>query len=148
MERTVGTYLLKVRRAGVRWIVINAEGCVLGRLAARAARVLMGKDSPDYTPHVDHRGGVIIINAEKVRLTGRKWDTKVYRRHSGFPGGLKELSARRVLETWPERLLRDAIVGMLPKGRLGERLAQRVKVYTGSTHPHTAQHPEVPSLSH
>lgn len=142
----MGTYLLKVRRAAVRWVVIDAEGCVLGRLAARASRVLMGKDAPDYTPHIDHRGGVIIINAEKVRLTGGKWDTKVYRHHTGFPGGLKEISARRVLETRPERLLRDAIVGMLPKSRLGERLAQRVKVYTGSTHPHIAQHPEALSL--
>lgn len=142
----MGTYLLKVRRAGVRWVVIDAEGCVLGRLAARASRVLMGKDAPDYTPHIDHRGGVIIINAEKVRLTGGKWDTKVYRHHTGFPGGLKEISARSVLQTRPERLLRDAIVGMLPKSRLGERLARRVKVYTGSTHPHIAQHPEALSL--
>ena len=142
----MGTYLLKARRTGVRWTVIDAEGCVLGRLAARASRVLTGKNATDYTPHSDHRGGVIVINAEKVRLTGRKWDTKFYRHHSGYPGGLKEVSARKVLEAWPERLVRDAIVGMLPKTRLGDRLARRVKVYTGSTHPHTAQRPEALSL--
>ena len=140
------TYLPKVRRSGVRWVVIDAEGLVLGRLAARACRVLVGKDSPDHAPHIDHRNGVIIINAEKIQLTGNKWDTKVYRHHTGFPGGLKEVSARKVFETRPERLLRDAVIGMLPKGRLGRRLVQRVKVYTGSTHPHTAQRPVVLSL--
>jgi large subunit ribosomal protein L13 len=146
MEKTVGTYLQKVRRSGVRWTMIDAEGQVLGRLAARASRVLTGKNAPDYTPHADHREGVIVINAEKVRLTGKKWDTKVYRHHTGYPGGLKEVSARKVLETRPERLLHEAIVGMLPKTRLGQRIATRLKVYTGSVHPHSAQRPATSSL--
>jgi large subunit ribosomal protein L13 len=146
MEKSVGTYLQKVRRGGVRWTLIDAEGLVLGRLAARASRVLTGKSAPDYTPHVDHRDGVIVINAEKIRLTGKKWDAKVYRHHTGYPGGLKEVSARVVLETRPERLVHDAIVGMLPKSRLGQRIATRLKVYAGSEHPHSAQRPAASSL--
>ena len=142
----MGTYLQKARRSGVRWTVIDAEGAVLGRLAARAAHALIGKTAPDYTPHVDHRDGVIVINAEKVRLTGKKWDDKVYRHHTGYPGGLKEVSARRLLETQPERLVHGAIVGMLPKSRLGRSLATRVKVYVGSAHPHSAQRPAALSL--
>jgi large subunit ribosomal protein L13 len=143
----VGTYLAKMRRGGVRWKLVDAEGWVLGRLAARASRMLIGKHAPDYTPHVDHRDGLIVINAEKVRLTGRKWSAKVYRHHTGYPGGLKEISAQRVLETQPERLVREAIVGMLPKTRLGDRMARRLKVYVGAAHPHTAQRPEQLSLS-
>lgn len=142
----MGTYFAKRRRGGVRWKLIDAEGWVLGRLAARAARMLTGKHAPGYTPHVDPRGGLIVVNAEKIRLTGRKWATKVYRHHTGYPGGLKEISAQRVLETRPERLVREAIVGMLPKTRLGDRMARRLKVYAGATHPHTAQRPEQLSL--
>lgn len=137
----MGTYLQKARRSGVRWTLIDAEGKVLGRLAARASRVLTGKNSPGFTPHADHREGVIVINAEKVRLTGKKLDDKFYRHHTGYPGGLKEISARRVLETHPERLVQEAIVGMLPKSRLGSRLATRLKVYVGFAHPHEAQRP-------
>ena len=118
----------------------------MGRLAARAARVLMGKTSPDFTPNVEQRDGIIIVNAEKVRLTGKKLDKKLYRHHSGYPGGLKEVSARLLLETKPEWIVRDAILGMLPKTRLGDRLARRLKVYVGSAHPHTAQQPESLSL--
>lgn len=142
----MGTYLAKARRGRVRWRVVNAEGRVLGRLAARAARVLMGKTSPDFTPNVEQRDGIIIVNAEKVRLTGKKLDKKLYRHHSGYPGGLKEVSARQLLETRPEWIVRDAILGMLPKTRLGDRLACRLKVYVGPTHPHTAQQPEPLSL--
>lgn len=143
----MGTYLQKARRTGVRWTLIDAEGQVLGRLASRAARVLMGKNSPDFTPHADHREGVIVINAEKIRLTGKKWDDKVYRHHTGYPGGLKEISARQVLQSHPERLVQEAISGMLPKTRLGERLRTRLKVYVGSTHPHAGQHPASLALS-
>jgi len=143
----VGTYLQKVRRGGVRWTVIDAQDQVLGRLAARASRVLTGKDSPDYTPHVDHREGVIVVNAEKIRLTGKKWDDKVYRHHTGYPGGLREVSARRLFELQPERLVHEAIRGMLPKTRLGERIATRLKVYVGSEHPHSAQRPATVSLA-
>ncbi|HEV2177228.1 MAG TPA: 50S ribosomal protein L13 [Terriglobia bacterium] len=138
----MGTYFAKVRRGSIRWRLVDADGWVLGRLAARASQVLTGKNAPDYTPYVEHRDGLIVVNAEKVRLTGKKLDDKMYRHHTGFPGGLKEVSARKVLETRPERLVRDAILGMLPKTRLGDRMARRLKVYVGSTHPHTAQRPE------
>lgn len=143
----MGTYFAKTRRGRIRWRVLDAEGWVLGRLATQAARVLTGKTSPDFTPHADHRDGVIVINAEKVRLTGRKLDEKLYRHYTGYPGGLREISARQVLATRPERLVRDAILGMLPKTRLGDRLARRLKVYTGPTHPHQAQSPEPLSLN-
>lgn len=138
----MGTYFAKARRGRIRWHVFDAKGCVLGRLAARAARVLTGKICADYTPHADHREGLIIINADKVRLTGRKLDQKMYRHHTGYPGGLKEISARRYLQTKPESLVRDAILGMLPKTRLGDRVAGRLKVYAGPLHPHAAQNPE------
>ena len=141
------TYLRKMRRGAVRWTLIDAEGQVLGRLAARASRVLTGKSSPDYTPHVDHREGLIVINAEKIRLTGNKWDDKTYRHHTGYPGGLKEVSARRLFELQPERLVHEAIRGMLPKTRLGDRIATRLKVYVGSEHPHAAQRPATVSLA-
>ncbi len=137
----MGTYMLKKRRTSIQWRLVDADGAVLGRLAARAARALMGKDSGDWTPHEDHRDGLIIINAEKVKLTGRKLEQKMYRSYSGYPGGLKEITARHQLEQHPERLIRDAIEGMLPKTRLGARLAKRVKVYTGSNYPHEAQRP-------
>ena len=138
----MGTYLAKARRGKVRWHLVDAEGWALGRLAARAARVLTGKDSPDYTPHADHRSGLIIVNAEKVRLTGKKLDDKIYRHTTGYPGGLKEVSARHVMETHPERLLREAIYGMLPKNTWRDRLDRRLKVYVGPQHPHAAQTPE------
>ena len=126
---------------------MDADGEVLGRLAARAARVLMGKDSPHWTPHADHRNGIIVINAAKIRLTGRKVDQKLYRRFSGYPGGLKEVSARHQLETKPELVVRDAVLGMLPKTRLGQRLAKRLKVYPGLTNPHQAQKPKPLNLA-
>jgi len=143
----VGTYFAKARRGRIDWRIVDAEGWVLGRLAARAALVLMGKDSPDYTPHQDHRSGLIIINAEKIRLTAKKLDDKVYRHTTGYPGGLKEITARKLFEKRPEGLIREAILGMLPKNRLHARLARRLKVYAGSTHPHTAQSPELLSLA-
>jgi large subunit ribosomal protein L13 len=137
----VGTYFAKSRRGKINWRVLDGDGWVLGRLASQAARVLTGKSSPDYTPHADHRDGVIVINAEKIRLTGNKLDDKFYRHFTGYPGGLKEISARRYLATRPDRLVHDAIVGMLPKTRLGDRLARRIKVYAGAVHPHQAQKP-------
>jgi large subunit ribosomal protein L13 len=142
----VGTYFAKTRRGKIHWHVVDGEGWVLGRLAARAARVLIGKDSPDYTPHADHRSGLIVINAEKVRLTGKKLDRKVYRHTTGYPGGLKEITARQLAAAQPTALVREAILGMLPKTRLGERLAGRLKVYVGAVHPHAAQTPERLSL--
>jgi len=143
----VGTYFAKARRGQIHWNVVDAEGWVLGRLAARAALVLTGKNMPDYTPQTDHRSGLIIINAEKVRLTGKKLDDKVYRHNTGYPGGLREISARKLFETHPEELLREAIYGMLPKNTWRDRLARRLKVYVGSTHPHTGQTPHPVSLA-
>jgi len=144
----VGTYFARTSRGTIHWNIVDAEGWVLGRLAARAARVLTGKDSPDYTPHQDHRSGLIIINAEKIRLTGKKLDDKVYRHTTGYPGGLKETTARKIFEKKPEGLIREAILGMLPKNRLHARMARRLKVYVGNTHPHTAQSPKPLSLAH
>lgn len=143
----MGTYFAKTCRGRIDWRVVDAEGWVLGRLAARAAMVLTGKDSPDYTPHQDHRSGLIVINAEKIRLTGKKLDDKMYRHTSGYPGGLKEISARKLFEKRPEGLIREAILGMLPKNRLHARMARRLKVYAGSAHPHAAQSPEPLSLA-
>ncbi|MCL5005855.1 MAG: 50S ribosomal protein L13 [Acidobacteria bacterium] len=141
------TYFLKARHGKIRWHLVDAEGVVLGRLAARTARVLMGKNSPDWTPYTDHREGVIVVNAEKIRLTGRKLDQKYYRHYTGYPGGLREVSARRLLASKPEELVREAILGMLPKTRLGARLGNRLKVYAGPTHSHQAQEPEPVRLS-
>ncbi len=140
------TYFLKDRHGEIRWHVVDAEGAVLGRLAARTARVLMGKDSPDWTPFSDHREGIIVINAEKIRLTGNKLDQKYYRHYTGYPGGLRETTARKLLERKPEMLVREAISGMLPKTRMGDRMRKRLKVYAGSTHTHQAQRPEAASL--
>jgi large subunit ribosomal protein L13 len=139
--RQLDTHFQKKERGRIQWHVVDAEGVVLGRLAARTARILIGKNSPDWTPFSDHREGIIVINAEKIRLTGRKLQQKVYRHHTGYPGGLKEVSAQRLLETRPEELVREAVMGMLPKSRLGSRLATRLKVYTGPRHPHQAQNP-------
>jgi large subunit ribosomal protein L13 len=142
MESGVGTYFAKARRGTIHWRILDAEGRVLGRLAARAAHNLTGKDSPDYTPHEDHRSGLIIINAGKIRLTGKKLDDKMYRHTTGYPGGLKEITARALFEKKPEALIREAIMGMLPKTRMRDRLARRLKIYAGSEHPHAAQSPE------
>ena len=143
----MGTYFAKARRGQIHWNVVDAEGWVLGRLAARAALVLTGKNMPDYTPQTDHRSGLIIINAEKIRLTGKKLDDKFYRHYTGYPGGLKEISARKLFEKKPEMLLREAIYGMLPKNTWRDRLARRLKVYVGSTHPHTGQSPHALTLT-
>ncbi len=143
----MGTYFAKARRGQINWKVVDANGWVLGRLAARAAQGLIGKDSPDYTPHVDHRNGLIIINAEKIRLTGKKLDKKIYRYNTGYPGGLRETTARKLFESEPEMLIRKAIYRMLPKNRWRDRLASRLKVYVGSTHPHAGQSPQTLSLS-
>lgn len=143
----MSTYLQGKKRGKIRWVLINADGMVLGRLASRASRILMGKDCADYTPHEDHRDGLVIVNSEKIVLTGRKLDDKVYRRHTGYPGGLKEVTARKLMETHPEKLIQEAIRGMLPKTRLGDRMAARIKVYPGAAHPHAVQKPVEVSLS-
>ena len=124
------------------WYVVDAEGETLGRLASRIAPILKGKHKPIYTPHLDCGDFVIIVNAEKVRVTGRKLDQKFYHRHSGYPGGLKSISLRDQLNRYPERVLQAAIRGMLPKNKLGRRMIKKLKVYAGDAHPHEAQQPK------
>lgn len=130
-----------------RWFVIDARDRVLGRVASEAAMMLRGKHKPGFTPHVDCGDFVIIVNAEHVRLTGPKESAKLYYRHSGFPGGLRQQTAARIRSTHPERLLRMAVVGMLPKNRLGRRLATKLKIYAGADHPHAAQRPEARAVA-
>ena len=126
-----------------KWYVIDANGMVLGRLATQVAHRLRGKHNPLFTPHADTGDWVIVINAEKIVLTGRKLDQKMYYRHSGYIGGLKQMTAKELLEKKPEELVRSAVKGMLPKNRLGRRLFKKLKVYTGNAHPHEAQQPEI-----
>jgi large subunit ribosomal protein L13 len=125
-----------------KWCVVDANGAVLGRLASQVAHRLRGKHNPKFTPHADTGDWVIVINAEKIVLTGRKMDQKMYYRHSGYIGGLKQMNAKELLEKKPEELVRSAVKGMLPKNKLGRRLFKKLKVYTGSDHPHEAQQPE------
>jgi large subunit ribosomal protein L13 len=124
-----------------KWHVVDAEGKVLGRVASQAALLLMGKTKPTYTPFLDTGDHVIVVNAAKVRLTGRKDEQKVYRRHSGYPGGLTEVEVRKVRATHPTRMVEDAIHGMLPKTKLGKQMYRKLKVYAGDKHPHQAQKP-------
>jgi large subunit ribosomal protein L13 len=126
-----------------KWYVVDANGAVLGRLASQVAHRLRGKHNPKFTPHADTGDWVIVINAEKIVLTGRKMDQKMYYRHSGYIGGLKQMTAKELLEKKPEELVRSAVKGMLPKNRLGRRLFKKLKVYTGNAHPHEAQQPEI-----
>jgi large subunit ribosomal protein L13 len=124
------------------WFVLDAEQQILGRLATRAATVLMGKHKPDYTPFLKTGDHVIVINAEKIVLTGKKEGDKVYHRHSQYPGGLRTVSAGKLRQTFPERLVENAVSRMLPKNKLGRQLARRLKVYAGPVHPHEAQTPK------
>ena len=135
------TYSPKASEITRRWYVVDADGLVLGRMSTEVARILRGKHKPTFAPHIDTGDHVIIINAEKVRLTGRKEDQKMYRRHSGYAGGLREERARVVRERNPQRLMQAAVRGMLPKSRLGDAMFRKVKVYAGDAHPHKAQQP-------
>jgi len=121
---------------------VDAEGETLGRLASRIAPILKGKHKPIYTPHLDCGDFVIVINADKVRVTGRKLDQKMYHHHSGYPGGLKSISLRDQLDKHPERVIEAAVKGMLPKNKLGRRMFKKLKVYASATHPHEAQRPK------
>lgn len=121
--------------------MLDADNQVLGRLASQAAILLMGKHKPTYTPFLDLGDHVVVVNAAKVRLTGRKEDQKIYRRHSGYPGGLKETSARKVRATHPTRLVRDAVAGMLPKTKLGKHMLRKLRVYAAGKHRHESQKP-------
>ena len=140
---TMKTYSPKISEIDRQWLVVDAAGQTLGRLASLIATRLRGKHKPTYTPHMDTGDFVIVINAEKVVLTGRKEDQKVYYRHSGRPGSLKSETARRMRQRRPERILELAVKGMLPKNRLGRRLYRKLKVYAGPDHPHQSQQPLV-----
>jgi len=129
-----------------RWHLIDAEDTVLGRLASKAAMLLQGKHKPSYTPFLDTGDHVVVVNAAKVRLTGRKEEQKLYRRHSGYPGGLTETSARKVRAVRPQRMVEEAIQGMLPKNKLGKQMYRKLQVYAGPKHPHDAQKPVALSL--
>ncbi len=135
------TYSAKPGEVERRWYVVNAQGKVLGRLATEVASVLRGKRKPQFTPHVDTGDFVIVVNAEKVRLTGKKLVQKIYYRASGYPGGLKATAAGAMLKKHPERVIQHAVRGMLPKTKLGDALYRKLKVYAGEKHPHRAQNP-------
>jgi len=136
------TYMPKANEINREWLVIDASNQVLGRVASDIARLLRGKHKVTYTPHMDTGDFVVVINAERIRLTGKKVEEKKYYRHSGYPGGIHTRTAREMLEKHPERLIRLAVWGMLPKNRLGRKLLKKLKVYTESEHPHVAQQPK------
>lgn len=137
------TYSAKDSDNQGRWYLVDAENAILGRLASTVAARLRGKHNPLFTPHVDTGDWIIVINADKVALSGKKWDKKNYYRHSGYIGGLKTITAKKLMEKRPEDLIRFAVKGMLPKNRLGRKLFKKLKVYSGEQHPHEAQQPEV-----
>jgi len=140
------SFMAKAEQIQRKWYVVDAENKPLGRLASEVAKILRGKNKPTYTPHVDTGDFVIVINAEKVLLTGKKLDQKVYRYHTGFPGGLKEIKYKHLLERRPEKAVELAVKGMLPKNSLGRAMYRKLKVYEGSEHEHQAQKPEVLTL--
>ena len=136
------TFTAKTAEIEREWYVVDAEGQTLGRLASRIAPIIKGKHKPIYTPHLDCGDYVIVINADKVRVTGQKMEQKFYYRHSGYPGGIKSISLRDQLAKYPERVLQSAVKGMLPKNKLGRRMIKKLKVYAGDSHPHEAQQPK------
>jgi large subunit ribosomal protein L13 len=140
------TISLNANTVDKKWVVVDAADQSLGRIAAKVASILRGKTKPTFTPHVDCGDNVIIINASKVNLTGKKWDQKIYYHHTGFPGGIKSATAKEMREKKPSSLLKKAIQGMLPKNRLGRVLAGNFRVYDDNEHPHTAQNPETISI--
>ena len=142
MKNSSKTILPNLDEIERKWFVVDASDQVLGRLATRLATLLMGKDRPYYTDFLDTGAFVIVVNADKVRLTGRKWSQKVYYSHSRYPGGLKEVTAENLLRRYPDRLVRLAVRGMLPKNKLGKRMIRKLKIYAGADHPHQAQKPE------
>jgi len=142
----MGTYFAKPAEVVRKWYLVDAAGKTLGRLASRVAILLRGKHKPTFTPHVDTGDHVVIINADKVHLTGDKLKTKMYIHHTGYPGGLKSISAEHLRAKKPTELLARAIKGMLPKNSLGKQMARKLKVYSGGEHPHQAQRPEAITL--
>jgi len=137
----MSTFVPSGKNVDRKWYVLDAEGQTLGRLATKAANILSGKLNPQYVPYLDTGDHVIVINAEKVRLTGLKSQTKLYRRYTGFPGGLREESFVNLLQRKPEKILEEAIKGMLPKSKLGRQMVTKLQVYRGAEHPHQAQKP-------
>ncbi|MBN1851418.1 MAG: 50S ribosomal protein L13 [Pirellulales bacterium] len=135
------TYMAKPNEIEKRWLLVDATGCIVGRLASQIAVVLMGKHRPTYTPHVDTGDFVVVVNAEKVVFTGKKWDQKRYTWYTGYPG-LKAVSARERFKRKPEMILREAVRRMLPKNKLGRKMLSKLKIYAGPEHPHQAQFPE------
>ncbi|MCH2540372.1 MAG: 50S ribosomal protein L13 [Anaerolineales bacterium] len=135
------TYITKLSDINREWLVVDATGQTLGRLATRIATILSGKHKANYTPNLDMGDFVIVVNGAKISVTGNRLDAKLYRRHTGYPGGLKEITLRRMLETHPERVIQLAVKGMLPKNKLGRQMLKKLKVYTDSEHPHGAQRP-------
>ena len=133
------TYVAKEREIDKKWYLVDAEDKILGRLATEIATRLRGKHKPEFTPHADTGDFIVVVNAEKIALSGKKWDKKIYYRHTGYIGGLKEISARKLLEKKPEDVLRFAVRGMLPKNSLGRRQLKKLKIYTGPENPHEAQ---------
>ena len=136
------TFMPKAADITRKWYVVDAEGLALGRVASQVANILRGKNKPIYTPNVDTGDYVIVVNASKVVLTGKKLDQKIYYKHSGYVGGLKETKYRKLMAEKPEEALRHAVVGMLPKGPLGRQMAKKLKIYAGAEHEHAAQQPE------
>lgn len=138
----MATIMAKKDEIERKWYLVDAKGKTLGRLASRIALLLRGKHKTNFTPHVDTGDFVVVINAEKVVLTGKKWKEKLYIHHSGYPGGLKSISAEQLREKYPERLIIMAVQGMLPKNKLGRKMIKKLKVYAGEIHPHQPQQPE------
>ena len=136
------TFMPKAADITRKWYVVDAEGLALGRVASQVANILRGKNKPIYTPNVDTGDYVIVLNASKIILTGKKLDQKIYYKHSGYVGGLKETKYRKLMAEKPEEALRHAVVGMLPKGPLGRQMAKKLKIYAGAEHEHAAQKPE------
>jgi large subunit ribosomal protein L13 len=137
------TYMARDVDIKKKWHIVDADGKTVGRLATKVAMTLMGKDKPQFTPHADSGDFVIVVNAEKVNFTGKKWNQKTYYRHTGYPGGLKSITAENLLKVKPEEIIRKAVWGMLPKNKWQDRLIKRLKIYTGNDHPHKAQEPEL-----
>ena len=138
----MATTMPKAGEVDRKWYVLDAAGKPLGRVAAQAAHLLRGKHKPTFAPHVDCGDNVIIINAEKVEVTGKKRKEKIYKRHTGYPGGLREITFEKLQAKKPEEIIRHAVKGMLPDGKLGRQMYKKLKVYAGPEHPHTAQKPE------
>jgi large subunit ribosomal protein L13 len=143
----MSTYFPKAGEIVRKWYVVDASGQTLGRLASQVARILMGKENPRYTPFLDTGDHVVVINADKVKMTGMKADQKVYQHYTGYPGGLRTEEFRKRMTRKPERIVEDAVGRMLPKTKLGRHMASKLKVYRGDKHPHAAQKPETKALA-